>query len=119
MQVANKFNATVVDMRWVKPVDQEMVLEVARCHELLVTVEENVVEGGAGAAINELLVAEGLSCSALNLGLPAIFQEHGSQKEQRKEAKICAESIAVSISVRLEQIGRVASQLSFHASPVP
>lgn len=79
---ADQINATVVDMRWVKPLDEKMVLAIAQRHTMIVTLEENAVAGGAGAAVNELLAAQGLSPTLLNLGLPDAFIEHGSQAEQ-------------------------------------
>ena len=81
-KAAAQLNATLVDMRWVKPFDQEMVLALADRHELLVTVEENTSAGGAGAAVNEFLAAQDRMVSMLNLGLPDQIVEHGSHEEQ-------------------------------------
>jgi 1-deoxy-D-xylulose-5-phosphate synthase len=82
MTAAEELNATLVDMKWVKPLDEAMVLDIARRHELIVTLEENAVAGGAGSAVNELLQAHGISISALNLGLPDQFVEHGGHENQ-------------------------------------
>lgn len=82
MEAADALDATVVDMRWAKPLDQARVLELARSHELLVTLEDNAVAGGAGSAVNELLNREGLLCSMLNLGLPDSFVDHGKRDQQ-------------------------------------
>jgi 1-deoxy-D-xylulose-5-phosphate synthase len=82
MAAAKQLNATVADMRWVKPMDEEMVLALAQRHSLLVTLEENAVAGGAGAAVNEFLAAQGQSVSMVNLGIPDIFVEHGSHADQ-------------------------------------
>ena len=82
MVAAEELNATVVDMRWVKPLDEGMVLALANGHELLVTLEENAVAGGAGSAVNELLTANSIYCTVLNLGLPDQIVEHGSHEEQ-------------------------------------
>ena len=79
---AEQLNATVVDMRWVKPMDEEKLLDVAQRYELLVTLEENAVAGGAGAGVNEFLAAQGKSTPVLNLGLPDQFVEHGTHQEQ-------------------------------------
>ena len=119
MQAAEQLNATVVDMRWVKPLDEALVIELADCHELLVTVEENVIGGGAGAGINELLAAKGLLQATVNLGLPDIFQEHGSQTEQRQEAGLDAQSISAAISARLGDIDSVTSEVSYSVAPMP
>jgi 1-deoxy-D-xylulose-5-phosphate synthase len=82
MAAAQELNATVVDMRWVKPLDEEMVAALAERYELLVTVEENTIAGGAGAAVNEFLAARDIPVSRINLGLPDHFVEHGNHEEQ-------------------------------------
>lgn len=97
---AGQLDATVVDMRWVKPLDEKMVLAIAQRHTMIVTLEENAVAGGAGAAVNEFLAAQGLAPTLLNLGLPDAFIEHGSQAEQLAWAELDAESILGRISVR-------------------
>jgi 1-deoxy-D-xylulose-5-phosphate synthase len=79
---AGHLNATVIDMRWVKPLDEIRLREIARDHDMLVTLEENAVAGGAGAAVNEFFAANGESIAILNLGLPDHFVEHGSHQEQ-------------------------------------
>jgi 1-deoxy-D-xylulose-5-phosphate synthase len=81
LEAGEAFNATVVNMRFVKPLDTELVLRLARSHELLVTVEENAMAGGAGSAVNECLAAAGLACRVVNLGLPDRFIEHGEPRE--------------------------------------
>jgi 1-deoxy-D-xylulose-5-phosphate synthase len=82
LEAGTAFNASVVNMRFVKPLDEELVRELARTHDLLVTVEENVVAGGAGSAVNECLMAAGLPTRVVNLGLPDRFIEHGDHREQ-------------------------------------
>ncbi|MBN8487464.1 MAG: 1-deoxy-D-xylulose-5-phosphate synthase [Burkholderiales bacterium] len=77
LEVADRLDASVVNMRFVKPLDRELVLQMARSHEALVTVEEGCVAGGAGAAVLELLATEGIAMPVLNLGLPDEFIEHG------------------------------------------
>jgi len=81
LAVGTDLNATVVNMRFVKPLDRELVLELAHSHDYIVTVEENVVAGGAGSAVNELLLAEQMLLPILNLGLPDTFVEQGSRDE--------------------------------------
>ena len=68
-------------MRFVKPLDRDLIVQIARSHELIITVEENVVRGGAGSAVNELLHDEGICISALNLGIPDKHVEQGSPAE--------------------------------------
>ncbi|MEP0203690.1 MAG: 1-deoxy-D-xylulose-5-phosphate synthase [Halioglobus sp.] len=115
---AEALSATVIDMRWVKPIDEAKVIELANSHELLVTVEENVVEGGAGAGVNELLASKGLMNAILNLGLPAIFQEQGSQTEQRHEAGLSAVGILATISSRLDEIDSMPNNTSYRIVPI-
>ncbi len=77
LAAAEKLGATVADMRFVKPLDQALVLELARSHEGLITVEEGCVTGGAGSAVLECIAAAGLAVPLLQLGLPDRFVEHG------------------------------------------
>ena len=75
--VAEEIDATVVDMRFVKPLDGELILELAQSHERLVTLEENAIAGGAGSAVNEFLSSHKLAKPVVNLGIPDRFIEHG------------------------------------------
>ncbi|TSE27201.1 1-deoxy-D-xylulose-5-phosphate synthase [Tepidimonas sediminis] len=77
LEAAEALDATVANMRWAKPLDRELVLELAAAHEALVTLEEGSVAGGAGSAVMELLAAEGIVKPVLQLGLPDRFVEHG------------------------------------------
>ncbi len=80
--VAEQLNATLVDMRFIKPLDKNCIQALAKNHDVLVTVEENAIQGGAGSAVNELLFAEQLNqVKVLNIGLPDNFIEQGSQQE--------------------------------------
>jgi 1-deoxy-D-xylulose-5-phosphate synthase len=79
--VAEKLNATLVDMRFVKPLDKALLIELAKTHKQFVTIEENSIAGGAGSAVNEFFMAQKLNRSTLNLGLPDTFVEQGSQEE--------------------------------------
>ncbi|MBD2809380.1 1-deoxy-D-xylulose-5-phosphate synthase [Xenorhabdus sp. Vera] len=81
LQAAENLNATVVDMRFVKPLDKELTLEMAASHNLLVTLEENAIMGGAGSGVNELLMQKKQSVPVLNLGLPDYFIPQGTQQE--------------------------------------
>jgi len=91
--VGEELDATVVNMRFVKPLDVGQVLELARSHELLVTVEENALAGGAGSAVNECLAAAGLAPARLSLGIPDRFIEHGERREQLAECGLDADGI--------------------------
>ncbi len=101
LAAGEKLDATVIDMRWVKPLDEARVLELARSHELLVTLEDNVIAGGAGAAVNELLVREGLATPVLNLGLPDRFVDHGKREEQLAWVGLDADGVLAAIQKRL------------------
>lgn len=93
LEAAEKLDASVVNMRFVKPLDAALVLEMAGSHDLLVTVEENVVAGGAGSGVNELLCAHGDDTPVLNLGLPDEFMEQGTQQALLAQCGLGAEGI--------------------------
>ncbi|WP_440481091.1 1-deoxy-D-xylulose-5-phosphate synthase [Serratia bockelmannii] len=92
-QAAEALNATLVDMRFVKPLDEQLVLELAASHETLVTLEENAIMGGAGSGVNELLMAKHRPVPVLNLGLPDSFVSQGSQEELRADLGLDAAGI--------------------------
>ncbi|MDH5518395.1 MAG: 1-deoxy-D-xylulose-5-phosphate synthase [Gammaproteobacteria bacterium] len=77
LEAAEALNASVIDMRFVKPLDEAMIKQLADTHSLLVTLEENALMGGAGSAVNEYLAAQALKTAVLNLGLPDRFIDHG------------------------------------------
>lgn len=79
-QIAERLDATLVNMRFIKPLDEELVVSLARRHRAFVTIEENATHGGAGSAVGELLAAEGLQLPLLQLGIPDRFIEHGSRE---------------------------------------
>ena len=79
---ANQLNATVVDMRWVKPMDTKIIETLADEYDLLVTLEDNAISGGAGSGVNQCLVERHLLVGVLNLGIPDAFIEHGASEEQ-------------------------------------
>ncbi|BBA33525.1 1-deoxy-D-xylulose-5-phosphate synthase [Methylocaldum marinum] len=81
LEVGEKIDATVVNMRFVKPLDETLILELAKTHEIFVTIEDNAIAGGAGSAVNELLNARQCYVPILNLGLPDQFLEQGSREE--------------------------------------
>ena len=100
-EVAERMDATHLNMRSVKPLDRNAVLHAADEYELLVTLEENVVAGGAGSAVNELLAAEGVQVEVLNLGLPDTFVEHGTPAELLRDCGLDADGIERAIRARL------------------
>ena len=101
MLVADKLDATVVDMRFVKPLDEALVIEMANRHDLLVTVEENAIMGGAGAAVSEFLARENILKSVLHLGLPDAYVEHAKPAQMLAECGLDAAGIEASINKRL------------------
>jgi 1-deoxy-D-xylulose-5-phosphate synthase len=100
LTAAEEIDATVANMRFVKPLDTELVVYLARSHEALVTVEENVVAGGAGSAVAEALAAEGLSVPILHLGLPDAFVDHGDPAVLLEHCGLDAKGIAASVQQR-------------------
>jgi 1-deoxy-D-xylulose-5-phosphate synthase len=97
LKAAAGLDATVVDMRFVKPLDAQTVLEVARAHEWLVTLEENAAAGGAGSAVAELLATLGQRNSLLQLGLPDRTIEHGTRDEALRDAGLDGDGILAAI----------------------
>ena len=79
--IAERLDATLVNMRFVKPLDADMVLRLARTHECIVTVEENAIAGGAGSAVGECLADAGLERVLHHVGIPDRFIEHGSRQD--------------------------------------
>ena len=102
LQAAEGLNATVADMRFVKPLDAALVLELAGSHSLLVTIEENAVQGGAGSAVTELLHAGGITLPVLQLGLPDTYIDHGDQTQMLADCGLSADGIAAAIAERLQ-----------------
>jgi 1-deoxy-D-xylulose-5-phosphate synthase len=103
LQAAEEFDATVANMRFVKPLDEALVLRLARDHDLLVTVEENVIMGGAGSAVLEALQRHGLIVPVLQLGLPDRFVDQGDPAIQLADCGLDSAGIVRSIKTRLAQ----------------
>ncbi len=101
--VAEALNATLVDMRFVKPMDEERVLEMAASHQALITLEEGAIKGGAGSGVNELLMAKRRPVPVLNIGLPDRFIPQGSQQEIQHDLMLDAEGIRQQIEDWLAQ----------------
>ncbi|MCY7313528.1 MAG: 1-deoxy-D-xylulose-5-phosphate synthase [Pseudoxanthomonas sp.] len=99
-QVGRELGLSVVNMRFVKPLDRALILELARTHEAFVTVEDNVVMGGAGSGVAELLNLENVQLPVLHLGLPDAFQHHASREQLLAEAGIDAAGIRAAVLAR-------------------
>jgi len=104
LKVAEQLDATVVNMRFVKPLDTEMLTSLAQTHRLLVTLEENVILGGAGSAVNECLQAHHFTIPLLNLGLPDRFIEHGDSTTLLSSCGLNNQGIIKAITEKLQAI---------------
>lgn len=103
-EVGSELGLTVVNMRFVKPLDRALLLELARTHEGFVTLEDNVAMGGAGSGVIELLQGEGFTLPVLQLGLPDAFQHHASREDLLAEAGLDAAGIRASVLARWPQL---------------
>ncbi|PRH81542.1 1-deoxy-D-xylulose-5-phosphate synthase [Arenimonas caeni] len=109
-KVAAELGLTLVNMRFVKPLDRALVLELAASHDGLVTIEDNVVMGGAGSGVAELLAAEGKVVPMLHLGLPDDWQEHASREQLLAEAGIDADGIRRAVLARWPALAQPANR---------
>jgi 1-deoxy-D-xylulose-5-phosphate synthase len=105
LRVGETLDATVVDMRFVKPLDEALLRELADSHELLVTIEENTVMGGAGSAVSEFLSAENIVKPLLHLGLPDYYVEHAKPAQMLAECGLDQAGIEAAVRQRLELLG--------------
>jgi len=101
IQVAEQLDTSLYNMRFVKPLDGSAIQQAAENHELLVTIEENAVAGGAGSAVNEWLAANGYRSNILNLGFPDTYVGQGTQAEMLSEWGLDADGMLKSIQNRL------------------
>jgi len=100
VEVGDTLDASVINMRFIKPIDETMIITTASNHELIITLEDNVVMGGAGSAVSEVLAKHQILIKTLHLGLPDHYQEHGSREELLADAGLDKASI-------LEKIGQI------------
>ena len=108
--VGTEFDLTVVNMRFVKPLDRALLLELARSHAGFATLEDNVVAGGAGSGVAELLSAEGLALPILHLGLPDAFQHHASREDLLSEAALDVAGVRGALLSRWPDLARARSK---------
>ena len=106
MAAAEQLDASVANMRFVKPIDDELIAKLARNHDALVTIEENVIAGGAGSACLESLAAQRIEVPVLRLGLPDRFIDHGDPAALLKECGLDAAGIAAAIRARFPELTR-------------
>lgn len=102
LQAAETLNATVIDMRFVKPLDEALIGKMATSHQLIVTIEENTLMGGAGSAVNEFLLQGNYHIPVLNLGLPDKFLEHGKVPDMLAGVGLDSASVATAIKAKLK-----------------
>ncbi len=102
--VAERFDAAVWDMRFVKPLDEELLQSLANRCEMIVTLEENTLSGGAGSAVNEYLVQQGIVLPVMNFGLPDLFIEHGKREELLQQIGLTPDAMGAAIQARLNQL---------------
>lgn len=105
--VAEQLDATLVNMRFVKPLDELLILELAKSHDLLVTLEDNALSGGAGNAVSACLATHGYHADLLHLGLPDRFMEHATREELLAEAGLDSEGIRQAILKRMSSRNQV------------
>ena len=103
LMAAEQLNASVADMRFVKPIDQILIQQLASSHDLIVTLEENAVMGGAGSAVSECMRALGLSTRVIQLGLPDLYIDHGDHAQMLRECCLDANGIVASVNRTLSE----------------
>ena len=106
-QAAETLGASLCDMRFVKPLDAELVSAMAESHELIVTLEENSVMGGAGSAVGEYLQQQGMALPVVQLGLPDEFVEHGKREDLLASAGLDSQGIIASVEARLALMAKI------------
>ncbi len=100
--LSEELDTTLIDMRFVKPLDKALLIDTASKHKLIVTIEENSIAGGAGSAVSEFLNSEGMTIPILQLGLPDIFIDHADPKDQLASVGLDPKGIKASISNRMK-----------------
>ncbi len=97
LQAADELDATLVNMRFVKPIDEVLIRELSQSYRRLVTVEDNAIQGGAGSAVNEFLSREDIQIPVTNLGIPDSYIEHATREEQLEEIQLTGVGIVQQI----------------------
>ena len=101
--VASELNATLVDMRFIKPIDESLLEDLSESHKLFVTVEENVIAGGAGSAVNEFVNSNSLGVNILNFGISDKFPVIGSPEDQKEASNLSKEDLLIKIKAKLDR----------------
>ena len=108
--VAAELGLSCVNMRFVKPLDRDLLLELARSHEGLVTLEDNAIMGGAGSGVAELLASEGIEVPLLHLGLPDSYLEHASREDLLAQAGLDVAGVRRAVLARWPELGAGAAR---------
>jgi len=111
LEAADSLNATVANMRFVKPLDEDLITRLSETHEILVTLEENMVQGGAGSAVNECLVRRDINIRVVNLGLPDYFIEQAASSQQLQACGLDVAGIINSVN-EIADNSAIASRVS-------
>jgi 1-deoxy-D-xylulose-5-phosphate synthase len=104
--ISNKLSLTLIDMRFAKPLDMNKIRELSKTHDYFITLEDNVVRGGAGSAVNEFIVGEGLDINIINLGIPDEIISHGSQQELYAQINLDKKSLEIKINELYNHISK-------------
>ncbi len=105
-RIAEELDATIVNMRFVKPIDEMLIIEMCGDHDLIITVEENAISGGAGGAVNEVIAAHGIKQKTANYGLPDRLLQHGSRDDMLRDAKLDYDGILDFITEQMDESER-------------
>ncbi|MCW8832116.1 MAG: 1-deoxy-D-xylulose-5-phosphate synthase, partial [Colwellia sp.] len=97
-KAATALEATLVDMRFIKPLDTQLIDEIAASHDFIVTIEDNAIAGGAGSGVNEYILAQGKAIKVLNIGIPDQFVKHGTQEEVHQELQLDSSGIIAKVN---------------------
>ena len=106
IDISNKLSLTLIDMRFAKPLDMTKIRELSKTHDYFITLEDNVVRGGAGSAVNEFIVGEGLDINIINLGIPDEVISHGSQQELYAQINLDKKSLEIKINELYNHISK-------------
>lgn len=118
IRAADEIDATVIDMRFVKPLDEALITETSRTHSLLVTIEENAIAGGAGSGVNEFINHASIDTAIINLGLPDYYVEHGKPAELLHECNLDCQGILDAIKNKLDQLN-IKSMAAIESTTTP